>query len=61
MMDFAEKLAVKLGRKKITLLSNPRNAKAVGFYKHLGYEIAKEIPNYFGDGEARYLLEKSLA
>ena len=61
MMEFTEKRAAKLGRKKVTLVTNTKNTKAIGFYKHLGYRNIKRIENYFGDGEARYLFEKRLA
>jgi ribosomal protein S18 acetylase RimI-like enzyme len=60
MMEFTEKMAVELGRKKVALVTNTKNLRAIGFYKGLGYEVVEEIENYFGDGEARYLFEKNL-
>jgi ribosomal protein S18 acetylase RimI-like enzyme len=61
MMQLAEELAKNLGKKKITLVTNPKNAQAIHFYKKLGYQITAEIENYYGDGEARYALEKLLS
>ncbi|MCW6160078.1 MAG: GNAT family N-acetyltransferase [Candidatus Micrarchaeales archaeon] len=60
MIEFAEKIAVESGRGKITTVTNKKNLKAIGFFKHLGYKIVKAIDNYYGDGETRYLFEKSL-
>ncbi len=40
MMKFAEKVALERRRKKMDLLTNPENRKAMGFYKGLGYRIA---------------------
>jgi ribosomal protein S18 acetylase RimI-like enzyme len=42
------------------LVTNKKNVNAIGFYKRLGYKIIKEMPNYYGDGETRYLCEKPL-
>lgn len=60
MMTFAEELAVKNRRNKIMLVTNTKNLPAISFYKGLGYNIVKEMPNYYGDGETRYLFEKIL-
>ncbi|MCW6159827.1 MAG: GNAT family N-acetyltransferase [Candidatus Micrarchaeales archaeon] len=60
MMAFAEKIAKKKGRAKVTLVTNIKNTIAIGFYKGLGYKVVKEIANYFGDGENRYLLVKEI-
>jgi ribosomal protein S18 acetylase RimI-like enzyme len=60
LMKFAESKAKQLGKKKVKLVTNTKNDKAINFYKKLGYEIAKVIDNYYGDGETRYLLEKRL-
>ncbi len=32
------------------------NKKAIGFYKHLGFEIKKKIDNYYQNGESAYYL-----
>ncbi len=61
MMDFAEKMALKLGRRKVDLATNKANAQAIAFYKKLGYRIAKEVENYYGEGEIRYIFEKALS
>ena len=60
MMGFAEKLAAKLGRKRMELVTNKKNLEAIGFYKRMGYGIVKEMKNYYGDGETRYLCEKTV-
>jgi methionyl-tRNA synthetase len=60
MMEFAEREALRLGRKRMKLVTNKKNVNAIGFYKRLGYKIIKEMPNYYGDGETRYLCEKPL-
>jgi ribosomal protein S18 acetylase RimI-like enzyme len=60
LMIFAEKQAIKKGRKKITLVTNKKNSLSINFYKNIGYTIIKEIKNYYGDGETRYLFEKSV-
>lgn len=61
MMVFAEKMALKLGRKKVDLATNKANAQSIAFYKKLGYRIAKEVENYYGEGEVRYIFEKVLS
>lgn len=61
LMEFAEKMAKESGMEKLTLVTNARNTQAINFYKKLGYVITKEIPNHYGDGEVRYLFEKSLS
>ncbi len=60
MMDFAERRAEELGLRKVTLVTNTKNTRAIGFYESIGYKIIKEMANYFGDGENRYLLEKEM-
>lgn len=60
MMKFAEMKAKEMGRKKVMLASSPKNLKAIAFYKSIGYQIIKEVGNYYGDGTSRYILEKSL-
>ncbi len=60
MMEFAEKRAEELGRRAVMLATHPDNAKALGFYKRLGYSIVRRAENYYGDGTPRYILEKSL-
>lgn len=60
MMTFAEQSALKLGRKKVDLATNKTNGQAISFYKSLGYHIAKEVENYYGEGEVRYIFEKQL-
>ena len=60
MMNFAEKLAKERGKVKVRLVTNVKNSKAIGFYKAIGYTIVKEAENYYGDGETRYIFEKSL-
>lgn len=32
------------------------NERALGFYRHLGFEIVREIDNYYEDGEGAYYL-----
>ena len=59
-MLFAEKLAKGFGKSKIRLVTNPKNAPAIAFYNSIGYTILKEIKNYYGNGEPRYVLEKVL-
>lgn len=60
MMVFAEKLARDGRKKKIRLVTNVKNDQAVKFYKRIGYVVVKEAPNYYGDGETRYIFEKVL-
>ncbi|MDE1869234.1 MAG: GNAT family N-acetyltransferase [Candidatus Micrarchaeota archaeon] len=60
MMEFAEDIARQAGREKTTLVTNTKNIHAVAFYRDIGYLIVKEMPNYYGDGETRYLFEKQL-
>ncbi len=60
MMNFAEELASEQGKKKIRLVTNVKNDQAVNFYKKIGYVIVKEAENYYGDGETRYIFERSL-
>lgn len=60
MMDFAEKVAKQNKRKKLILVTNIKNQTSVPFYKKQGYKIVKEIENHFGDGETRYLFEKTI-
>jgi [ribosomal protein S18]-alanine N-acetyltransferase len=60
MMDYAEELAKEMGKKKIRLVTNVKNTQAIGFYKAIGYSIVKEVENYYGDGETRYIFEKMI-
>ena len=60
MMSFAEELAKNNKRDKMKLVTNVKNIQAVDFYKRIEYRIIKEVPNYYGDGETRYLFEKKL-
>lgn len=60
MMEFAEDLAGKRGRGKVTLVTNKKNQRSKSFYKNLGYVLTGEIANYYGDGETRCLFEKLL-
>ena len=60
MMKFAEKIAVGLGRKRIELATSKKNLQAISFYKKIGYRIVKEVENYYGEGEIRYMCEKTL-
>lgn len=60
LMKFAEKMAVELGRKKMKLATSTKNLQAIGFYQKLGYRIVKEVENYYGEGEIRYICEKTL-
>ena len=61
MIEFAEKTALTSHTNHITLVTNKKNINAIGFFKHMGYSIIKEIPNYYGDGETRYLFGKTLS
>jgi len=60
MIAFAEKLALKNGRRKMMLVTNKKNLPAISFYKRRGYVSIKEIYDYYGDGETRCLFEKTL-
>lgn len=46
------------GVKKISLVTHPDNKVAIKLYISLGFEIAKRIENYYGDGEPRIELIK---
>lgn len=58
MMLFAEELARKAGLNKMKLVTNIKNMPAIEFYKNIGYKITKELKNYYGDAETRYIFEK---
>ena len=58
MMEYAEGLAKDKNKNKIRLVTNTKNDQAVGFYKNIGYSIVKEVENYYGYGETRYVFEK---
>jgi len=60
MMRYAEEFAKKLGKKKMMLVTNPKNLPAISFYKSIGYSTVKKIDNFYGDGTPRLLLEKML-
>ncbi len=60
MMRFAEEKAINLGRKKIGLATNKTNKTGIAFFRKQGYRIAKEVFNYYGEGEMRYWCEKEL-
>jgi ribosomal protein S18 acetylase RimI-like enzyme len=60
MMTYAEDIARQNGKSKLTLVVNPENEPAVGFYKGLGYSVVKTVENYYGDGTPRFILEKPI-
>jgi ribosomal protein S18 acetylase RimI-like enzyme len=60
MIAFSEQLASELGKHKVTLVTSKKNNQAVNFYEGIGYAIIGEAENYYNDGEARYIFEKSL-
>ncbi len=60
MMDFAEDAAKRKGLQKIKLVTNVKNKKAIKFYTAIGYSVAEEAENYYGDGETRYVFEKAV-
>lgn len=58
-----ENLLEELIRLKVPALEltvNPKNERAFSFYKKFGFEIASLLESYFGLGNHRYLLSKSL-
>ncbi|MCL5106230.1 MAG: hypothetical protein M1331_02450, partial [Candidatus Marsarchaeota archaeon] len=57
---FIEGLAAGSRRRKVILVTNKKNLRAINFYKSLGYAPIREIANYYGDGETRILFEKTL-
>lgn len=60
MMECAEKIAQEHDLHTVMLVTNVKNIFAINFYKKVGYSIAREMKNYYGDGEDRYVFEKSL-
>ena len=60
MMAEAEVIANQAGRKKLTLVTSPKNTGAVNFYLGLSYTIIDKVENYYGDGTPRYVLEKQI-
>ncbi len=60
MMAFIEELAAGSRRRKVILVTNKKNLRAINFYKSLGYAPIRGIANYYGDGETRILFEKTL-
>lgn len=42
--------------KSLSCHARTSNEKAIGFYKHLGFEIKKKIENYYQNGESAYYL-----
>ncbi|MCP4221628.1 MAG: GNAT family N-acetyltransferase [bacterium] len=46
--------------RRIKLTVHPENLSAIGLYKRLGFLPVEEIADYFGDGEPRLIMEKSL-
>ncbi len=60
MVNFAERRAIRNGRRKIMLVANEKNASAIRFYERLGYAAIKKMPDYYCDGETRILFEKVL-
>lgn len=47
-----------LKRRKIHLVTHPRNTPAIILYLKLGFEIYELKENYYGDGQPRLLLKK---
>ncbi len=41
----------------VKLTVDPNNAPACRLYRSLGFEVVKEEANYFGDGEARLVMQ----
>jgi ribosomal protein S18 acetylase RimI-like enzyme len=40
---------------RVDLVTHPKNP-AQNLYKSLGFEVEREVPNYFGDGEPRLVM-----
>ncbi|GAD52621.1 probable acetyltransferase [Halarchaeum acidiphilum MH1-52-1] len=55
---FGERLiaAVAENAKTVSCHARVTNERALGFYRHLGFEIVREIDNYYEDGEGAYYL-----
>lgn len=48
-----------LGDKMKSILStHEKNEVAIKFYQSLGYRIVKKLPNQYGDGQTRVLMER---
>lgn len=60
MMLYAEIVAKQRNIKNLLLATSPKNAKALSFYKKLGYTITDTAENYYGDGTPRFILEKKV-
>lgn len=60
MMLYAQEIAKDEGKKRMTLVAHPENTPGLVFYKGLGYTVEKRLENYFGDGEPRCVLKKTL-
>ena len=46
---------------RLELVTHPENDHALRLYASLGFKIETEISNYFGDGEPRLKLVRSLS
>ncbi|GGM53717.1 ribosomal protein S18 acetylase RimI-like enzyme [Halarchaeum rubridurum] len=55
---FGERLVATVaeGSKTVSCHARVSNDAALGFYRHLGFEIVREIDNYYEDGEGAYYL-----
>ena len=55
---FGERLicAVADDARTVTCHARVSNDRALGFYRHLGFRIVREIDNYYEDGEGAYYL-----
>jgi ribosomal protein S18 acetylase RimI-like enzyme len=45
---------------RIDLVTHPDNAAAIALYRSLGFRIERRVENYFGDGEPRVVMVRSV-
>ncbi|MEK7462910.1 MAG: N-acetyltransferase [Patescibacteria group bacterium] len=46
--------------KRVDVVTHPENFKIINLYQSLGFKIEKRIENYFGDGEPRVMIVRTL-
>lgn len=45
---------------RIDLVTHPHNERALSLYEKLGFHIESQVENYYGDGEPRVILVKTM-
>jgi ribosomal protein S18 acetylase RimI-like enzyme len=60
LMEQTEAELLRQGARKIFLQVDRKNHPAVAFYLHLGFDVCRELPNYYGRGRDGLLMVREI-